>query len=142
MTRIWYNLRRRGIRISFPTRDVFIHEWVKKEAIEEMNLKRIESFLRRASIFEPLDDKGINALASSGRDWSFGRGEHIVKQGDTGSSLFLILDGSASVHVRRSDNGADIIVGRLRAGDFFGERSLLTGEPGGKHSSRNRSRSD
>jgi small-conductance mechanosensitive channel/CRP-like cAMP-binding protein len=131
MTRIWYNLRRRGIKIPFPIRDVFVHEEIRKEAVEEMNLKRVEGFLRQVSIFEPLDNGDIKALASSGRDWSFGKGEHIVKQGEAGSSLFLILDGSASVHVRRSDNGADFVVGRLQAGDFFGEKSLLTGEPRG-----------
>ena len=131
MTRIWYNLRRRGIKIPFPIRDVFIHEDVKREAIEEMNIKRVEGFLRRVSVFEPLDDNDIKALASSGRGWSFGRGERIVRQGEAGSSLFLIIEGRAGVHVRRSDNGADVTVGHLQAGDFFGEISLLTGEPRG-----------
>lgn len=130
MTRIWYNLRRNRITIPFPIRDVFIHEELeKKEEIEEMSHKRVEKFLRHVSIFEPLDDKDIELLAFSGRIWNFGKGEHIVKQGDVGGSLFLILVGDASVHVRMPDNGREIIVAKLKSADFFGEKSLLTGEP-------------
>lgn len=130
MTRIWYNFRRKGIRIPFPIRDVFIHEVrERRELIEEANRKRVEGFLRRVNVFEPLDDRYIETLASSGRHWFFGKGERVVKQGETGSSLFLILEGEASVHIKTSDNGSEIRVGRLVAGDFFGEKSLLTGEP-------------
>lgn len=130
MTRIWYNLRRSSIKIPFPIRDVFIHEELeRKEEIEEMSHKRVEKFLRHVSIFEPLDGKDIQLLAFSGRIWNFGKGEHIVKQGDVGDSLFLILQGDASVHVRMPDNGREIIVAKLKSGDFFGEKSLLTGEP-------------
>jgi small-conductance mechanosensitive channel/CRP-like cAMP-binding protein len=130
MTRIWYNLRRNRITIPFPIRDVFIHEELKKkEEVEEMSHRRVEEFLRHISIFEPLDDKDLQLLAFSGRIWNFGRGEHIVKQGDVGDSLFLILQGDASVHVRLPDNGREIIVAKLKPGDFFGEKSLLTGEP-------------
>jgi CRP-like cAMP-binding protein len=94
-----------------------------------MSRNRIDGFLRRVSIFDPLDDKYIRTLALSGRIWSFGKGERIVKQGEFGNSLFLILQGNASVHVRTSDNGQEIVVGNLQEGDFFGEKSLLTGEP-------------
>lgn len=130
MARIWYNLRRGGIKIPFPIRDVFMHEGaVKEKARDEMNQQRVEGFLRRASIFEPLDEAGIKTLALSGHFLHFGKGERIVKQGDTGDSLFLILQGSAGVYIKTPDNSTEITVGHLKEGDFFGERSLLTGEP-------------
>ncbi len=129
MIRIWYNLRRNGIRIPFPIRDVFIHEEVgKEETLEETNRRRVEEFLRRVGIFEPLDDKAIHSLASSGRLWRFGRGESIVKQGDMGSSLFIVLEGIAEVSISLANDGKVITVGHLHSGDFFGEKSLLTGE--------------
>lgn len=130
MTRIWYNLRRGAIKIPFPIRDVFMHEGaVKERTLNEINRQRIEGFLRRVSIFEPLDEAAIKTLALSGHLLHFGKGEHIVKQGDRGNSLFLILHGSAGVYIKTPDNGTEITVGHLEAGDFFGERSLLTGEP-------------
>jgi CRP-like cAMP-binding protein len=129
MTRIWYNLRRNNIRIPFPIRDVFIHEEVgKEELLKETNRRRVEEFLRRVSIFEPLDEMAIRSLASSGRLWRFGRGESIVKQGDTGSSLFIVLEGTAEVSISLANDGKVITVGHLHSGDFFGEKSLLTGE--------------
>jgi small-conductance mechanosensitive channel/CRP-like cAMP-binding protein len=132
MTRIWYNLRRNNIRIPFPIRDVFIHEVVEKtKALEEMNRRRIEDLLRRVSIFEPLDDEAIRSLASSGRLWRFGRGESIVKQGEIGSSLFIVLEGTCEVNIRLASDGKVVTVGHLHAGDFFGEKSLLTGESRG-----------
>jgi hypothetical protein len=43
--------RRSNIRIPFPIRDVFIHEETsKEEAIEGVNRRRIEGFLRHVSI--------------------------------------------------------------------------------------------
>ncbi len=130
MTRIWYNLRRNGIRIPFPIRDVFIHEAAdKRKALEEMSRRKIEDFLGRVSIFEPLDDEDIQTLALSGRHWHFGKGERIVKQGNLGDSLFLILEGSAGVHIKVPDDGREVTVGHLQVGNFFGENSLLTGEP-------------
>ncbi len=129
MTRIWYNLRRNNIRIPFPIRDVFIHEEVgKEELLKETNRRRVEEFLRRVNIFDPLDEMKIRSLASSGRLWRFGRGESIVKQGDTGSSLFIVLEGTAEVSISLANDGKVITVGHLHAGDFFGEKSLLTGE--------------
>ena len=131
MTRIWYNLRRNNIRIPFPIRDVFIHETMDERlAVEEQNRRRerIEGLLRRVSIFEPLQDREIQAIASSGRIWHFGRGEHIVKQGEAGSSLFLVLGGSAAVDIKVPGDERVVTVAHLNTGDFFGEKSLLTGE--------------
>ena len=55
----------------------------------------------------------------------YAAGETIVRQGDSGRSLFVVVRGEASVRLA----GTDGEVARLRNGDVFGEMSLLTGEP-------------
>ncbi|MDZ7716583.1 MAG: cyclic nucleotide-binding domain-containing protein [Balneolaceae bacterium] len=70
-----------------------------------------EDYLRRADIFEPLEDEDIQMLVSSGRHWFYGRGERIVRQAESGDSLFLILDGSASVYVKVKESGEEVRVG-------------------------------
>ena len=50
-------------------------------------------------------------------------GTPVVKEGASGSVFFVILEGKAKV-MRKGRT-----VGRLRRGDFFGEMSLLDGEP-------------
>ena len=55
----------------------------------------------------------------------FGAGEVIVRQGETGRSLFVVHRGE--VVVRLEPDGRE--VARTRPGGVFGEMSLLTGDP-------------
>ncbi len=52
-------------------------------------------------------------------------GERVMKQGDTGSSLFVVVEGELEVTL----DGQPAPVGVLKAGDFFGELALLTDLP-------------
>jgi cAMP-dependent protein kinase regulator len=55
-------------------------------------------------------------------------GESIVKQNDTGKSVYIIAGGSVKVYTTMlSGERVDLAV--LRPGDFFGEISFLTGKP-------------
>jgi len=53
----------------------------------------------------------------------FAEGERVLRQGLTGSGFFVILDGEAKVLVDGIERA------RLSRGDFFGEASILLGEP-------------
>ena len=53
----------------------------------------------------------------------FPEGERILRQGLTGSGFYVILDGEAPILVDGSERA------RLGRGDFFGEVSILLGEP-------------
>ena len=54
-------------------------------------------------------------------------GAVIVDEGEAGSSMFFILEGSCEVQVRSGEDWRH--VARLWPGDHFGEMSLLTGNP-------------
>lgn len=53
----------------------------------------------------------------------FADGEKVLRQGLSGSGLYVILDGSAAIRIDGLDRTT------LRAGDYFGEISCLLGEP-------------
>ena len=61
-----------------------------------------------------------------GRVVHFGKDEKLIRQGDTGESMFILVEGQANVVLER--NGSSKFVASLGPGDCFGEMSLLTGE--------------
>jgi cAMP-dependent protein kinase regulator len=50
-------------------------------------------------------------------------GTHLVREGETGDALFVLLEGEAVVMT------GDRELGRVDAGDYVGELALLDGEP-------------
>jgi cGMP-dependent protein kinase len=56
-------------------------------------------------------------------------GQICIKQGDTGSELFLIRSGEAVVLVDEGHGGKPKQVNTVREGDYFGENALLHDEP-------------
>lgn len=57
-------------------------------------------------------------------------GAPVLRQGDAGDSLFVAQEGALAMYVKNGA-GDDQQVGQLGPGQFFGERSLLMGEPRG-----------
>ncbi|MCP3136232.1 cyclic nucleotide-binding domain-containing protein [Pyxidicoccus xibeiensis] len=55
-------------------------------------------------------------------------GEVVVREGDPGTSMFVVLEGRVAV-ARESKDGGQVEVGQLGSGEFFGELALLTGAP-------------
>ncbi len=55
-------------------------------------------------------------------------GSSVVREGEPGDSLFLIVQGRLRVFTRGTD-GAEITLAELGPGDFFGEVALLTRRP-------------
>lgn len=51
------------------------------------------------------------------------KGEVLVREGERSDGLYVILDGAVDVSTRRA--GAEVLAGRLAAGDLFGEMSCL-----------------
>jgi CRP-like cAMP-binding protein len=78
--------------------------------------------LSQLALFADLTRPQVEAVAHTFDEEVFAEGQRVLRQGLSGGSFFLILDGEASVRVD-SDERA-----RLGRGDFFGEISVLTGE--------------
>ena len=129
LSRAWYALRRAGFAIPFPQREVALRQVQETRKEERAEKRRAECFeaLRDVETFRPLSDDQVRDLARHARLERYTAGETLVRQGDGGGSLFVVVDGE--VRVRRSDGGVARELARLGPGSFFGEMSLLTGEP-------------
>ncbi len=89
--------------------------------------------LRRAGrlgIYSPLDDDVFNDMREYMEERVWEAGSVIVRQGDHGRDFFVIVEGEVQVELEHEDaRRQPEVIARLRAGQFFGELSLLTDEP-------------
>ncbi|XP_059155161.1 cAMP-dependent protein kinase regulatory subunit isoform X2 [Physella acuta] len=91
--------------------------------------KIYEDFLSKVSILENLDKWERLTVADALEPVQFEDKEEIVRQGEPGEDFFIILEGSAAVLQRRSENEEPVEVGRLGPSDYFGEIALLLDRP-------------
>ena len=95
--------------------------------IEDARVAAAVGFL--SSISSPLAHLSLDALGnllSAMHVEEYGAGDFLIRQGDQGAFLLLILSGTAwaRIHDAPSDGG----VGEFGPGDFVGEMSLVTNE--------------
>jgi CRP-like cAMP-binding protein len=84
--------------------------------------------LRSVPLFALLSNEDLARLAVSLGTQTFERGETICHQGSTGNVIYLIVEGQVRIY-RTNEAGQELSVRILRGGDFFGELSLLDGQP-------------
>ena len=122
-THVWYGLNRAGIKIPFPMRTLQVERANRKgEEIPTV----VKEAIRRQPLFKGLKEEESARLLAAARLVRFGAGECVIEQGASGSSMFVLIEGSAEVLVRR--DASETRVAELGRGDQFGEMSLLTGE--------------
>ena len=129
-TRIWYAFKRNNIHIPFPIRNIYMRTVPPEEDVKtrERDVADMVAAMRPVPILQPLNDEELLALAKRVKSKYFGRGEVLVRQGEEGDSFFIIRSGRVAVSVEDA-RGEQTVVAHLESGDFFGEGSLLTGEP-------------
>jgi len=120
-TAVYYAFRRRGIEIPYPVQVQMNRERAEPAAGHDA----LDAALRGAQIFAALTDAQRTELSRMARPALYGAGDVIVREGDAGSSMFVVVRGEAVVTLAASKEP----VARLRGGDVFGEMSLLTGDP-------------
>ena len=82
-----------------------------------------EQLLARAPVFSTLSPELLEPILASGEERTFEAGETIVRQGDPGDDLYVILEGR--VRVERGGRAVE----SLGEGEFFGEVAVLDGRP-------------
>jgi CRP/FNR family transcriptional regulator, cyclic AMP receptor protein len=79
--------------------------------------------LREVPLFRGLEEKELRRIAAAGKEVDFEAGRVVAEQDGGAAGFHLILDGEVSVVVNGHERA------RLRRGQYFGEMSLIDGEP-------------
>lgn len=124
--RIWYAFNREKLEFAYPTRTVHLVRDEEEPTIEDYLNTTVERF-SRIPIFAPLSDEELHKLAQSSKNRVFAPGEAIVRRGQEGNSMFVITSGTVDVEILVANEAK--VINTLRESDYFGEMSLLTGEP-------------
>jgi len=122
-TNVWYELNRHNIKMPYPIRTIQIE---RRQPPPHSITPLVMDTLRKQKFFQCMDDAQIDRLLAPAKLLRFGRGESLITQGSEGDSMFVLVSGSVDVHVNH--DGQLTYVATLKAGDYFGEMSLLTGE--------------
>jgi len=83
-------------------------------------------FLKYVPIFSDLDEKTLEQISKLGTRKPFKKEAVILFEHETGSALFVIIEGKVKVS-RVSDDGKEVILTILGDSDFFGEMAILDG---------------
>ena len=86
-------------------------------------MAEVQDVLARLSLFADVPSAKLEAIAHRFDEEVFPEGERVLRKDLKGSGLFVILHGEAVVRIE------DVEVTRFGPGEFFGEISLLTGDP-------------
>jgi CRP-like cAMP-binding protein len=87
------------------------------------DLRPRNALLRRSHLLQGFTDRTLEAIGDPTTEVTFAPGETIVREGDAGDAFYVITAGTAVVQ----RNGTRLR--ELGEGDFFGEISLIDGEP-------------
>jgi CRP/FNR family cyclic AMP-dependent transcriptional regulator len=84
--------------------------------------------IKNISLFSDLQESECQKLADVLKEREVRREDVILTQNDPGDVMFIIVKGKVKI-VLLSPGGKEIILTTLKSGDFFGEMSLVDGEP-------------
>src|SRR2546421_11742054 len=126
---LFASLQRAGIRIAEEQRTVHAvsRDEAHADAVRKREISRRLEMLSGGDLFTALSEDEMNEIAEQLQYAPFARGDVITKQGSVAHWLYLIMFGEAEVRYE-PEHSAPQLISTLRAGQFFGEMALLTGD--------------
>jgi small-conductance mechanosensitive channel/CRP-like cAMP-binding protein len=121
-TCVYYAFRRAGIEIPYP---IQVEYRGTKPASPAATAEVVADALAGTALFGPLLPGDRESLAAVAVPRVYGSGQTIVREGDEGDSMFVVMRGKVRVTV--GEAGREVAA--IGPAGYFGEMSLLTGDP-------------
>ena len=100
---------------------------IKMENIATLSLMERILFFKRVDLFKNLSPGDIKQVAALAQEESFSDGGTLMREGEIGDVMFVIVSGE--VQVLMSQGQKDVEIARRKAGEFVGEMALISKEP-------------
>ncbi|MBF0530430.1 MAG: mechanosensitive ion channel family protein [Deltaproteobacteria bacterium] len=114
-----------GIDLSYNR----IDQRIVTSGMEELKKKPLKTgLIKRIELFEVVDKKHLELMADSMREHFYAPQQMIFSQNQEGSSLFIVAEGLVNILIAE-ENGQNKLLSHIEPGKYFGEMSLLTGQP-------------
>ena len=86
-------------------------------------------FLRRVPLFADLPPADLKQVAAITEEVTFSDGDTIVRQGEPGDEMYIIVSGDVSVRVAADEHTSPREIARRTVGDYIGEMAVISREP-------------
>ena len=98
-------------------------------AKSEDTKQRISRRLRQSFLFQSLNEKEFEIVVDALEEKRFKAGEYVIKQGEDGSELFVVENGTLSCSKIFSGKTEPTFLKKYEPGEAFGELALLYNAP-------------
>ena len=88
-----------------------------------------EDTLARVDLLSSLDKKELQVLSKSCQERKYSAGSTLIKQGDTGVGLYVIISGHVKTTQAKNPDRAEVDLGTYGPGNVLGEMALLDDLP-------------
>jgi CRP/FNR family cyclic AMP-dependent transcriptional regulator len=98
---------------------------------KEEKSQKITKLLHQNKIFETLTKKELRIVEELVHERHYRAGETVFRQGEIGIGMYIIAKGAVDISVvelddvSSTDNFSEVLITKLKKGDFFGELSLV-----------------
>lgn len=97
------------------------------KAVEDLMEKVLT--LKGVPIFAHLQFKELLAIASIAREETFDPGDRIIRQGERGHAMYLIVSGKVRILSHAEGDAQEVQLAALGENDYFGEMALFDDSP-------------
>ena len=117
------------LRLDRKVFDVLVQERpeLRQYFALQVAYRRLNNFFKEFTAFAKLPPKALQEMLVQLERVTVAEGDVVIRQGDAPGPLFVVEEGRLRVFVE--EDGRRRYLAYLRKGDFFGELSVLKGEP-------------
>jgi small-conductance mechanosensitive channel/CRP-like cAMP-binding protein len=124
-TSVLRHLAHAGLALAYPKEEVYF-ERLQPRHLDSASEEDRRRLLRNVDLFAPLTEQELAALASSMARRTWSAGDVVVREGESGDTMFVLSEGVLEAFTQ--SNGNRHTLAEIVPGQIIGEMSVLTGD--------------